>query len=63
MNRNKNVRNSGQRRFGGNNDHRFDVYEVAPTVSGPNDKLRDQEVSNAISKWKITNPLTAKARQ
>ncbi|GGD95281.1 hypothetical protein [Paenibacillus nasutitermitis] len=62
MHRNKDVKNSG-RRLMGTIDHRFDVYEVAPTVPGPNDKLRDQEVSSAIAQWKKTNSLAAKARQ
>jgi hypothetical protein len=33
-------------------DQRLNVYEVSPTIPGPNDKHRDAEVSKAISKWK-----------
>jgi hypothetical protein len=28
------------------------VYEVAPTLPGRGEKLRDREVSNAIAEWK-----------
>lgn len=33
-------------------DHRFDKYEVVPTQPETDDKERDKEISNFISKWK-----------
>jgi hypothetical protein len=33
-------------------NQRLNVYEVSPTIPGPNDKYRNAEVSKAISKWK-----------
>jgi hypothetical protein len=33
-------------------NQRLNVYEVSPTIPGPNDKYRNAEVSKAISEWK-----------
>jgi hypothetical protein len=34
------------------NQH-LNVYEVSPTIPGPNDKYRNEEVSKSITEWKV----------
>lgn len=33
-------------------DHRFNLYEVSPTIPGLGDKERDKQISNAIAELK-----------